>query len=321
MRNIKFLTLIFAIFIANQCVGQQETSITNYWSHMNLINPAYAGSDNMVSFKSTLRNQWSGISESPVTQMASFSKPFGDKVGLGLSIVNDKVFVENSTYIGIDFSYKLRLSEKALLIFGLKAAGNFYSVNSSSVYTIGANGDNTFDPSLFNIDQFDPNIGLGFLLKRDEWFLSVSIPRMLSTERAAVESNGVGIATTVGTSKPHLYLSSGYKFNLKNPKWSLTPSFLLRNVKDVPVAFDSNLLVSYNDKMDLSFTYGNSKTYAVTFGLEFSEKYRIGYSYETSSRSLLSTEWNSSEIFLSYSIPYVNKKKDLEQITDDVIED
>jgi hypothetical protein len=95
----------------------------------------------------------------------------------------------------------------------------------------------------------------------------------------------------------------------------------LRNVKDVPVAFDTNLLVSYNDKMDLSFTYGNSKTYAITFGLEFSEKYRIGYSYETSSRSLLSTEWNSSEIFLSYSIPYVNKKKDLEQITDDVIED
>ena len=27
--------------------------------------------------------------------------------------------------------------------------------------------------------------------------------------------------------------------------------------------------------MDLSFTYGNSKTYAVTFGLEFSDKYNL----------------------------------------------
>ena len=89
MRNIKFLTFILVIFITNQSWGQQETSITNYWSHMNLFNPAYVGSDNMVNFKSTIRNQWSGISESPVTQMFSYSKPFGDKVGLGLSIASD----------------------------------------------------------------------------------------------------------------------------------------------------------------------------------------------------------------------------------------
>jgi type IX secretion system PorP/SprF family membrane protein len=321
MGNIKFLTFILVISITNQSWGQQETSITNYWSHMNLFNPAYVGSDNMVNFKSTIRNQWSGISESPVTQMFSYSKPFSDKVGLGLSIVNDKVFVENSTYVGIDFSYKLRVSDKALLYFGLKAAANFYSVNASSVYTIGAGGVNTFDNSLFNIDQFDPNIGLGFLLKREKWFLSLSVPRMLSTERASTEDNGVGISTTVGTSKPHLYVSSGYDFDLKNPKWSLTPSFLLRTVKDAPVAFDSNLLVSYNDKVDLSFTYGNSKTYAVTFGLDFADKYRVGYSYETSSRSLLSTEWNSSELFLAYSIPYVNKRNLKETTVEDILEE
>jgi type IX secretion system PorP/SprF family membrane protein len=319
MRNIKFLTFILVAFITNQSWGQQETSITNYWSHMNLFNPAYVGSDNMINFKSTIRNQWSGISESPVTQMFSYSKPFGDKVGLGLSIVNDKVFVENSTYVGIDFSYKLTVSDNTLLYFGLKAAANFYSVNAQSIYTIGAGGVNTFDNSLFNIDQFDPNIGLGFLLKREKWFLSLSVPRMLSTERASTEDNGIGISTTVGTSKPHLYVSSGYKFNLKNPKWSLSPSVLLRSVKDVPVAFDSNLLVSYNDKFDLSFTYGNSKTYAITFGLDFADKYRIGYSYETSSRSLLSTEWNSSELFLAYSIPYVNKRNIKQTPVDDII--
>ncbi len=319
MRNIKFLTFILILFIGTYSWGQQETSITNYWSHMNLFNPAYVGSDNMVNFKSTIRNQWSGISESPVTQMFSFSKPFGKNVGLGLSVVNDKVFVENSTYIGIDFSYKLRLSEKSLLYFGLKAAGNFYSVNASSIYTISQNGVNYFDDSLFNIDQFDPNIGLGFLLKREKWFFSVSVPRMLSTERAATESNGIGTSTTVGTSKPHLYVSSGYDINLKNPKWSLTPSFMLRTVKDTPVAFDSNLLVSYNNKASLSFTYGNYETYAFTFGIEFSEKYKFGYSYETSSRSLLSTEWNSSEIFLSYSIPYLGKKNNKEDTDQELL--
>tara|TARA_B100001093_G_scaffold286721_1_gene273906 strand:- start:193 stop:1149 length:957 start_codon:yes stop_codon:yes gene_type:complete len=315
MRNIKFLTFILVTFITNQSWGQQETSITNYWSHMNLFNPAYVGSDNMVNFKSTIRNQWSGISESPVTQMFSYSKPFGDKVGLGLSIVNDKVFIENSTYVGIDFSYKLRVSDKALLYFGLKAAANFYSVNASLINTYSELGFNFPDSNLINLDQFDPNIGLGFLLKREKWFLSLSIPRMLSTERASSE----GVTTTVGTSKPHLYFSSGYNFNLKNPKWSLTPSFLLRTVKDVPAVLDSNLLVSYMDKVDLSFTYGSTKTYAFTLGIDFADKYRVGYSYETSSRSLLSTEWNSSELFLAYSIPYVNKRNIEQTTVDDII--
>jgi hypothetical protein len=138
---------------------------------------------------------------------------------------------------------------------------------------------------------------------------------MLSTERASSE----GVATTVGTSKPHLYFSSGYNFNLKNPKWSLTPSFLLRTVKDVPAVLDSNLLVSYMDKVDLSFTYGSTKTYAFTLGIDFADKYRVGYSYETSSRSLLSTEWNSSELFLAYSIPYVNKRNIEQTTVDDII--
>jgi len=111
MRNIKILILIFAIFIANQSWGQQETSITNYWSHMNLFNPAYVGSDNEVSFKSTIRNQWSGISESPLTQMFSFSKPFGEKVGLGLSIVSKIINDHNGKieFIPLDEGAKIKI--------------------------------------------------------------------------------------------------------------------------------------------------------------------------------------------------------------------
>ena len=87
---------------------------------MNVINPAYVGSDNMVNWKSTIRNQWAGIPDAPQTQMFSFSSPLGKNVGMGMSIVNDKVFIENSTYVAFDFSYKLKVSERANLYFGLK---------------------------------------------------------------------------------------------------------------------------------------------------------------------------------------------------------
>lgn len=304
MKNIKFFLLILTAFFAIDVWSQQESTITNYWSHMNVINPAYVGSDNMINFRSTVRTQWSGISESPKTQMFSYSSPIMNNVGVGVSITNDKVFIENSTFAAIDLSYKLRISENSLLYFGMKAAFDFYSINTSTLQTYSESGYQ-FDPKLQNVDNVAPNVGIGFLLKRKDWYLSVSVPRMLSAERASVDGT---FNTVVASSKPHLYMSSGYDFRLKSPKWLLTPSFLLRSVKDVPVAFDSNLLVTYNDNLSFAFTYGNTKTYAFTFGIDLYDKYQIGYSYQTSSRSLLSTEWNSSELFLAYSVPYKSKK-------------
>ena len=115
MRNIKYLfSLVLMLFFFSNSWSQQETTISNYWSHMNIINPAYAGSDNMVHWKSTLRNQWSGIADAPETQMFSFSSPLGKNVGMGMSIVSDKVFIESNSYVAFDFSYKLRVSEKAI---------------------------------------------------------------------------------------------------------------------------------------------------------------------------------------------------------------
>ena len=305
MRNIKFLFILLTSFFVNESWSQQESSITNYWSHMNIFNPAYVGSDDMVSFKSTVRNQWSSVPESPKTQLFSYQRPITEKIGVGFSISNDKVFIENSTFAALDFSYKLRISDDALLYFGLKAALDFYSINTSTLQIYSASGY-VFDPNLQNVDNVTPNVGIGFLLKEKDWYFSVSVPRMLSAERTSTDED---FETVVANTKPHFYMSLGYDIRLPSNEWLLTPSILFRSVKDVPIALDTNLLVTYNDKVSFAFTYGGTKTYAFTFGIDIYDKFSVGYSYETSSRSLLSTGLNSSELFLSYSIPYKSKKK------------
>ena len=311
MRNIKYLLsfVLMLFFFTNSSWSQQETTISNYWSHMNIINPDYVGSDNMVNWRSTLRNQWSGIADAPETQMFSFSSPLGKNVGMGMSIVNDKVFVESNSYIAFDFSYKLKVSEKANLFFGLKAGAQFYSVNAANLETFNIIGD----PSLGNIDNSYPNVGLGFLLKKEKWYLSLSAPRILNTERVSIERE----IATMATDKPHLYISSGYKFDL-NSEWSLTPSFLVSSVEDVPLLFDFNLLTAYSDIIDLGITYRNTKTYAAILSFKVSDNFKVGYAYETSSRTLLSNEWNTSEIFLGYSIPFKNRRGQV--ISEDIID-
>ena len=77
---------------------------------MNVINPAYAGADaaNMLSF--TSRSQWASVEDAPNTLALAFSSARENNVGLGISLVSYKVFIEQQTFAYVYFSYKLQTS-------------------------------------------------------------------------------------------------------------------------------------------------------------------------------------------------------------------
>src|SRR5690606_28447645 len=116
----------------------------------------------------------------PETKTVSFGTPLGKNVGIGISVVNDKTFVENQTVFGIDFSYHLKMNDATDLYLGIKAGGNFYDVNTTGLETYNI----IEDPALGSISNFNPNIGAGVLLKHDKWYASLSVPKLLSTTRA-----------------------------------------------------------------------------------------------------------------------------------------
>ena len=66
---------------------------------MNVINPAFAGADaaNMLSF--TSRSQWASVQDAPRTLAFAYSSARENNVGLGLSVVSDKVFVKQASNI------------------------------------------------------------------------------------------------------------------------------------------------------------------------------------------------------------------------------
>jgi len=92
---------------------------------MNVINPAYAGADapNMLSL--TSRRQWTSIENTPNTIALAFSSARKNNVGLGVSVVSDKIFIEQQTFAYVDFSYKLELGSDSQLFLGLKGRGIF----------------------------------------------------------------------------------------------------------------------------------------------------------------------------------------------------
>ena len=71
----------------------------------------------------------------PLHLAFSYSSERENNVGLGLSVVSDKVFIEQQTFAYVDFSYKLDM-ESTQLYLGLKAGGNFYSADPRALSCI-----------------------------------------------------------------------------------------------------------------------------------------------------------------------------------------
>nr|WP_315165557.1 type IX secretion system membrane protein PorP/SprF [uncultured Flavobacterium sp.] len=291
MKKLNYILIGFLFIMSSSLFAQQESTFTFYKYHMNMINPAYAGMGNQTLGTSSIRTQWTGIVDAPKTQAVSFGTTLGHNLGFGVSVVNDRTFVEKQTFVGVDFSYKLQMSETIDLYLGLKAGGNFYNVNTSGLETYAVQSD----PALGSISTFNPNLGVGAVLKNNKFFVSLSIPRILNTQNAKNE-NGYAM---VATDRPHVYLSGGYDFDL-NPSLVLKPSVLLRYVNGAPASLDLNTMLQIENNFEIGGTYRTDKAYAAMANITLSKRFVFGFAYEMSTRPELASAKNTNEILLQF---------------------
>jgi type IX secretion system PorP/SprF family membrane protein len=291
MKTVKNILAGALLLFSSALFAQQESVFTIYRYHMNIVNPAYVGVDNETLITGSIRSQWTGIADAPESQAVSFGTAVGGNLGFGVSMVNDKTFIEKQTMFGIDISYKLKMSETADLYLGVKAGGNFYEVNTSGLQTYSPQSD----PALSSIDNFNPNVGVGALLKNEKYFVSLSVPRLLNTERAKEKDAIVSVATD----RPHVYLSGGYDFDLSQ-SFVLKPSVMLRYVNGAPVSVDFNSMLQIQKFFEIGATYRTDKAFAGLIDFTISKRMMIGYAYEVSTRAELVSARDTSEFFVRF---------------------
>ncbi|RNC87927.1 MAG: type IX secretion system membrane protein PorP/SprF [Winogradskyella sp.] len=302
MNFLKNSIKIGALLFFGITFAQQQPNYALYRYTMNAINPAYAGADGVSRLTANFRSQWVSVEDAPETQTLFYETSLNDKVGLGLSIINDDVFANQNTIFTIDFSYKLQLSETTDLFLGLKGGGSIYNFISSDL----AQTAFPVDPAINTIDNgFRPIVGAGAYLVHDKYFLSFSIPSILLDER--VDFNNTGLVTTVNE-KTHFYLSGGYNFDLSSD-WEFRPSAMVRAVSGSPVSADLTAAFRYNQRFEVAPMYRTDGGWAGTMLLNLSDWMDLGYAYEGSSREVLNnTNDGTHEILVRFT--FGNKNND-----------
>ena len=292
---MKKFYIIIVLLIATQVYGQQDPQYTQYMYNMNVINPAYAGSKENLSFGLLYRTQWTGIDGAPKTATFFGHSPVGEKVGLGLSIISDEVGPIKETNAYADFSYTLQLGGEHRLAFGVKAGATFHNIGLAGIDLIDPN-----DPFFQNINTTTPNIGAGFFYYTDNYYLAGSVPNILNSVH--LDANG----NKLGSEEAHYFFTGGYVFQL-SPNAKLKPSFLVKSAFSAPTSFDVNLNALFYEKFEIGASYRLDDSFSGLINFAITPSLRIGYAYDSVTSDIKKYAPASHEFMLLFDLNFPKK--------------
>jgi type IX secretion system PorP/SprF family membrane protein len=294
---MKTRILLFALlFTGMLSYAQQDAQFTQYMYNTINVNPAYAGSRGALSMFALYRTQWVGFDGAPVTSTVSMNTPLNESnLGLGVSLINDKIGPTTENTISADLSYTIPTSDTWKLSFGIKATANLFDLDATKLTNV------VPDPSLQNYSKFSPNIGAGVYWHSDKAYIGLSIPNFLETQR--YDDNDVKIYKE----KMNYYLIGGYVFDLSDTV-KFKPAFLTKMVEGAPLQVDLSGNFMFFDKFMLGASYRWSAAMSAMVGFQVSDGLYIGYGYDRETTSLENTNSGSHEIFLRYELFKNNNK-------------
>ncbi|MDA0177145.1 hypothetical protein C7H62_0259 [Mesoflavibacter sp. HG96] len=302
--KIKFLTILtlFTTLVVNQVYAQQDAQYTQYMYNTMSVNPAYAGSRDGLSALLLYRTQWVGLDGAPDTGTFNIHSPIDEnnKIGLGLSIINDRIGPTQETYVDADFSYTINVSDEGRLALGLKAGGHLLDVRYSELSQYNG-GDVLLQSDIEN--KFSPNFGAGvYYRKADKWYLGLSVPNILETKHFDESS------LSTATERMNFYLIGGYVFDI-NSDLKLKPAALIKAVQGAPLQADISANALLKEKFTFGLAYRWDAAVSAMLGYQLSESFMLGFAYDRETTDLGQTkfEQGSFEVFLRFEPRDVTK--------------
>ncbi len=280
-----FLSVLLVCFSLS-ILAQQTPHYTQYLYNMQIINPAAVGARSDLNISLLTRQQWAGVEGAPTTHTFSVNGRTNRGLGLGTTVINDKIGLSESTNINIDASYTLITSRYSRLAFGLKGGVTLFNNNLAE----GITPDNDF----YNSTNGNfPNIGFGAYYYNKQYFLGFSIPYLLKSPQFQIEEDPTGSEFSSST---NYFLSGGIRFKLSEDVL-FKPSTLIKYAENLPLSVDLNTNFLYKKYIEAGLSYRYNDSVSILFAMIINEKYRIGYSYDTK-LSAFGNNLNSHEIVL-----------------------
>ncbi len=283
LRSRAALLLLTVTLVTNlQTFAQQEAMFSQYMFNTLAINPAYAGSRDVLSLTALGRYQWLGVDGAPQTYTFSMDMPFkNEKMGIGITAIRDTRGLESTTGGYLTYAYRVKMGARTTLAFGVQGGLDNYRWNLQDAKNI-----NVLDPSFqFGINKIFPNVGGGVYLSNDRGYIGVSVPRIIQHPLTAVQSD----TSRSARMQRHIFTTMG--FVLGKGAFKVKPSTMIRYTPGFGIGVDGNINFWIKDKIAFGVSarsnqlnnFGGGSTLDAIVGLlevQLTPQLRLGYAYD-----------------------------------------
>jgi len=292
MRVIIFILFFFTVIRA---YPQSNGLISNYMFNPLIINPAYAGFDQVLTVNAMVKHQWTDVEGAPITHILSAHSPFKKQVSLGLIVANDQIGPLNQKGIFASYAYKIPLSN-GYFSFGLQAGATFYNLQEEKISLLDPL-DPVFSANLYNLTI--PNFGTGLLYSSQNFYLGVAIPQLL---RFSTENE-----ISYSLQRQKFIFHGSYSLPLSND-FQLNPTalFYLRKGHPAEINVGANLLI--RKVIWVGFLYRNLETISFLSKIHINPQLTLGYAYDYHTGQIRSLAHGSHEFLLSYTFDFIKDK-------------
>ena len=280
-------------------VAQQLGQYTHYMSNELIINPAFAGGHDALSLTAIHRSQWVGIDGAPSTQSFSIhSLAKNDQMGLGLTLINDRVGVHKNFTAQLAYAYRVPLDGESYISFGLQAGVNHKTSDYSSL-TVPTQGLN--DPGVELVDYANTamEVGAGIYLKTPKWHIGISSPKIFSSQTEVNDSISIAL------NNAHYFFYGRYRAPVSS-SIKLQPNVLIKYLPGLPLSWDAGLNAIWNEVLLTGVSYRSTESIDLLLQAKVTPQLKIGYSFDYTLAEVSGLGRSSHEFMLNYLFKYSN---------------
>ena len=306
---MKRILLILSLVISGNSISQQMPQYSQYLRNQFMVNPAAAGVYDFVDVTMGGRWQWMGFGDEPRTAYLSVTSPISRaprpkynpalrvsqgivrnpeiktgkfKHALGGQLIADQYGAFRKMEFAGTYALHMPVSKKFNLSFGTRLGLSNNTFLKEKAQTL-----NLVDPTLgysdatydnFSADQsskYIMNLGVGFYLYSKNSFFGISADQLT---KDLVE---FGTGTANFNNQMHYNATAGVKIPL-NDNLTLTPAMLFKYMNPAPIVIEGSLQLEYKEWLWIGTSYRHKDALIGMVGLNISDRFKFGYSYDFS---------------------------------------
>ncbi|MFQ5445913.1 MAG: type IX secretion system membrane protein PorP/SprF [Saprospiraceae bacterium] len=302
---------IFTLVALSAMQAQQQFQNTQFMYYKLGYNPAYAGSKESPCISAIYRQQWLGLDGAPASMALTFNMPLmNQRVGVGANLYRQTIGITSIHNLDMAYAYRTRLGRGML---GIGVMGSIRSMEQDFQLTT-ATQPKQEDPSIpiGTVDKFLFNFGTGLYFNSENFYLGVSVPRLLENNIDFASSDVI-----ISREVQHVYLMGGLTIPL-NQQLKLQPQALLKYVAKAPVDLDGNVNLIIQDRYIVGLTYrlggnkksGTGESLDILLAAQLTNNLMFGVSYDFTLSDIKDYSTGSIEASVHYCLGKGGKSKD-----------